>query len=373
MQGSTEHRRRAHRGVLFAFAALGLAFAVSNVCLTHHSLVPALQARADAKPSLRNEGEMPTLDGSTGWLNSAALNRHELRGKVVLISFWTYSCINWRRTLPYLRAWEAKYRDRGLVIVGVHSPEFEFEKDSENVRWAIHAMHIDYPVAMDSNFTIWRAFNNQYWPALYLVDVNGQIRFHQFGEGQYEKGELVIRQLLAESGHPVPDGPPASVQANGIEAPADWNNVASPENYVGFERTEGFSSPGGMRRGQSVDYSSPGSLAVNSWGLFGNWTADRESIRLNHPGGRIVYRFHARDLHLVMGPDARGRTVRFRILLDGKPPGASHGEDIDEQGNGTVSEQRLYQLIRQDTPIRDRQIEIDFLDEGVEAYSFTFG
>ena len=373
MQGLKDYRRRGHRGVFCAFAALAVIFAVSNVSLSRHSLVPALQARGDAKPSLRSEGEMPSLEGSTGWLNSAALNQHELRGRVVLISFWTYSCINWRRTLPYLRVWDARYRDRGLVIVGVHSPEFEFEKDAENVRWAIHAMHIDYPVVADSNFAIWRAFNNQYWPALYFVDAKGHIRYHQFGEGEYEKAELVIRQLLAESGHPVPDRPPLSVQANGIEAPADWNNVASPENYVGYERTEGFSSPGGMRRGEAEDYRSPASLVVNTWALAGNWTTGRQSIRLNRFGGRILYQFHARDLHLVMGPTARTRSVRFRVLLDGKPPGSAHGEDVDERGNGTVSEHRLYQLIRQDTPIRDRQVEIEFLEGGVEAYSFTFG
>ena len=328
---------------------------------------------SSATAHLGTEGELPSLSGATGWLNSPPLTAAGLRGKVVLIDFWTYSCINWRRTLPYVRAWAEKYKDQGLVVIGVHSPEFAFEKDTANVRWATKDMRIDYPIAIDSDHAIWRAFNNEYWPALYFVDAKGRIRHHQFGEGEYEQSESVIRQLLAEAGSGGIGHGAVSVDPVGAEAIADWSDLRSPENYVGYERTENFASPGGEIPEKRHDYAAPAQLKLNHWGLSGDWTVGREAITLNNAGGRIIYQFHARDLHLVMGPAVPGTSVRYRVLIGGEPPGAAHGVDVDDQGNGTVTEPRMYQLIRQPEPIVDRQFEIEFLDSGVEAFSFTFG
>jgi len=316
---------------------------------------------------------LASLRTANGWLNSEPLTAAGLRGKVVLIDFWTYTCINWLRTLPYVRAWAEKYRDRGLVVIGVHSPEFSFEKNIDNVRRAAKDMKVDYPVAVDSEHAIWRAFNNAYWPALYFVDAKGQIRHHQFGEGEYEQSERMIQRLLAEAGVSGIGDELVSVDGRGAEAAADWNSLKSPENYVGYERTENFASPGGAVLDKRRVYAAPARLRLNQWALSGDWTVQKQATVLNQANGRIAYRFHARDLHLVMGPAARGTSVRFRVLIDGKPPGAAHGIDVDDKGNGTVTEQRLYQLIRQPKPIAERQFEIEFLDSGVEAFAFTFG
>jgi thiol-disulfide isomerase/thioredoxin len=292
------------------------------------------------------EGQMPSLEGATGWLNSQPLSASGLRGRVVLIDFWTYTCINWRRTLPYIRAWSEKYKNHGLVVIGVHSPEFTFERNADNVRWAVKAMGIEYPVAIDSDLAVWRAFDNEYWPALYFIDARGRIRHHQFGEGEYDLSETVIQRLLAEAKLSDPDHDVVSVNAHGAEVAADWRSLRSQENYVGYERTEGFASPGGAVRNKSHIYVAPAQLQLNQWALAG---------------------------HLVMGPAARGTSVRFRVLINGQPPLAAHGVDVDEQGKGTVIEQRLYQLIRQSEPIVDQRFEIEFLDPGAEAFSFTFG
>ena len=276
---------------------------------------------------LRIEGEFPSLGGATEWLNSPPLTAAGLRGKVVLIDFWTYSCINWRRSLPYVRAWAEKYRNRGLVVIGVHSPEFEFEKNADNVRWAVNDMRIDYPIAIDSDQAIWRAFRNDYWPALYFIDAQGHIRHHQFGEGEYEKSERIIQQLLAEAGVSGIGHELVSVDAPGAEAAADWGNLRSPESYVGHERTENFVSRDGAILDKPHVYKAPAQLRLNHWALSGDWTIGKQAVVLNKADGRIAYRFHARDLNLILGPSARGASVRFRVLIDGQPPGAAHGVD----------------------------------------------
>jgi thiol-disulfide isomerase/thioredoxin len=331
------------------------------------------QQTAPAAVRLPIEGELPSLRGATSWLNSPPLTAADLRGKVVLVEFWTYSCINWLRTMPYVRAWAQKYKDQGLVVIGVHTPEFGFEKNLENVRWAVKALKVDFPIAVDTDYAVWRAFNNQYWPALYFADGEGNIRHRQFGEGDYEQSETIIQQLLAEAGKGDVSHVPASVDARGIEAAADWASLRSPENYVGYARSENFSSPGGTTQDRAHVYRAPDRLKLNHWALSGDWTIGKQATALNTANGRITYRFHARDLHMVMGPAARGTAVRFRVLVDGQPPGAAHGIDVDEQGYGTVTEPRMYQLIRQPKPIADRHFEIEFLDPGVEAFAFTFG
>jgi thiol-disulfide isomerase/thioredoxin len=317
--------------------------------------------------------EMPSLDSATEWLNSQPLTAADLLGKVVLIDFWTYTCINWLRQLPFVHAWAQEYKDQGLVVIGVHTPEFAFEQNVDSVRQAVKDMRVDYPVAIDNDYAIWRAFDNRYWPALYFVDAQGHIRHHHFGEGEYEQSEMILQQLLEEAGIEGIGHELVSVDARGVEAAADWGSLRSPENYVGYERTENFASPGGAASDKRRTYAVPAQLRLNHWALSGDWTMKKEAAVLNNPNGRMAYRFHARDLHLVMGPAARGTSVRFRVLIDGQPPGAAHGIDVDEQGNGTITEQRLYQLIRQPKPIADRQFEIEFLDSGVEAFAFTFG
>jgi thiol-disulfide isomerase/thioredoxin len=328
---------------------------------------------AEPVPPRSGVEEFPSLAGATGWLNSSALSPADLRGKVVLIDFWTYSCINWRRSLPYVRAWAAKYKDAGLVVVGVHTPEFGFEKDVDNIRWALRDMRVDYPVAIDSDYRIWNAFGNQYWPAIYLIDAKGRIRDRQFGEGEYERSERTIQQLLAEAGSRGVAPGLVQVDGQGAEAPPDFRNLQSPETYVGYARTENFASPGGIVLGTQRRYALPSSLRLNSWALSGTWTVREQAAVVDEPGGRIALRFHARDVHLVMGPKTRGTPVRFRVLIDGAAPVGSHGVDVDDQGNGTASEQRMYQLIRQANPIGDRRFEIEFLDPGIEVFSFTFG
>jgi thiol-disulfide isomerase/thioredoxin len=320
-----------------------------------------------------DQAELASLERANEWLNSPPLTAPALRGKVVLIDFWTYTCINWLRTLPYVRAWDEKYRNKGLVVIGVHAPEFAFEKNINNVRRAVQEMRVGYPVAVDNEHVIWRAFKNQYWPALYFVDAQGRVRHEHFGEGSYEQSEMIIQRLLNEAGAGgIGDGL-VSVDARGLEAAADWGSLKSPENYLGFERTQNFASPGGALLDKPRMYELPARLRLNEWALSGDWTVKKETAALNKANGGIAYRFHARDLHLVMGPAAPGTSVRFRVLIDGRPPGASHGADVDEQGYGTVAEQRLYQLIRQPKPIADRQFQIEFLGPGVEAFAFTFG
>ena len=340
------------------------------------SVVPAdreTQPMRATTSHLKFEGELPPLDGAVEWINSPPLTAGALRGKIVLVDFWTYTCINWRRTLPYLRAWAEKYKDRGVVAIGVHTPEFSFEKERDNVRRETAALEIQYPVAVDSNYVIWRAFRNQYWPALYIVDAQGRIRHHQFGEGGYREIEGTIQQLLTEAGRTdVPHGL-VSLDPEGAEKPADWANVKSPETYLGYEQAESFASPGDAVRDRPHGYTAPAQLALNEWALVGNWTIGPEAAALNAANGRIVYRFHARDVNLIMGPSVRATAVRFRVRIDGEPPGAGHGIDVDAQGNGTVSEPRMYQLIRQPEPIADRVFEIEFVGPGIQAFDFTFG
>lgn len=318
-------------------------------------------------------GELASLSRANEWINSPPLTAAGLKGKVVLIDVWTYTCINWLRTLPYVRAWAAKYEKHGLVVIGVHAPEFPFEHDIENVRRAVKDMNVDYPVAIDNDFSIWRAFDNSYWPALYLIDATGRIRYRHFGEGASDQSERNIQRLLKNAGARGVDSDVVSVMGQGAEADADWSSLRSGENYVGYGRTEGFSSPGRAHVDERHVYLAPERLGLNQWALAGDWTLTQGSTLLNVPNGTIVYAFHARDLHLVMGPAARGTSIPFRVRLDGQPPGAAHGVDVDAQGTGMLSEQRMYQLIRQSTPIVDRRFEIEFLGAGAEAFSFTFG
>jgi thiol-disulfide isomerase/thioredoxin len=354
---------------LLSTAAVGIAaFAVAG------SLFPAVVQRLTSAAAGSPVGrELDSLSRANEWLNTQPLTAEGLRGKVVLVDFWTYTCINWLRTVPYVRAWAEKYRDQGLVVIGVHTPEFPFEHDIDNVSRAVRTMGLAYPVAVDSEYAIWRGFNNHYWPALYFVDAQGRVRHQQFGEGAYEEAEKFIQRLLAEAaavgiGHDL-----VAVEGRGLEAPADWADLKSEENYVGYERTEGFASPGGAAPDQPRVYMPPARLGLNRWALSGDWTVEKGATVLNKADGRIIYQFYARDLHLVMGPTMRGNPVRFRVRIDGKAPGAAHGMDIDEQGMGTAVEQRLYQLVRQPMPVVERQFEIEFLDPGVAAYAFTFG
>jgi cytochrome c biogenesis protein CcdA/thiol-disulfide isomerase/thioredoxin len=327
-------------------------------------------AAADALPV---EGQAPSFAGAVEWLNSPPLTNEGLRGKVVLVDFWTYSCINCLRAIPYVRAWADKYKDQGLVVIGVHAPEFAFEKNVDNVRQAIKDLKIDYPIAIDNDYAIWRAFNNSYWPAHYFIDAAGRIRHHHFGEGEYDQSEKIIQQLLAEAGKANVAQDIVKVSAQGAQAAADMDDVKSPETYVGYTRAENFASPGGAVSDKRQVYAIAPQLQLNQWALAGEWTIGGERAVSNEANGRIAYRFHARDLHLVLGPGADGKPVRFRVTIDGNAPGGDHGADIDDQGNGTVSEQRLYQLVRQGKPDADRQFEIEFLDPGAQAFAFTFG
>ena len=318
------------------------------------------------------EGELPPLRGASGWLNSPPLNTQGLRGKVVLVEFWTFTCINWRRTLPYVRAWAEKYKSQEFVVIGVHTPEFHFEGDQDNVRAATAELGIEYPVAIDTDYAIWRAFGNQYWPAIYLVDAQGHIRYHQFGEANYSETELAIRRLLSEAGHENFPHELVSLNPQGVEAAADWLDLRSPETYTGYALARGLASPGGAAVDRARQYAPPTRLTLNEWALAGNWTIGKEAAVSNSAGGRVVYLFHARDVHLIMAPPAPGKPVRFRVLIDGKPPGGSRGVDVDELGNGTLVRPMMYQLIRA-LPVRDRQFEIEFLDPGAAVFDFTFG
>ena len=319
------------------------------------------------------EGYLPGFDGATGWLNTRPLTAEGLRGKFVLVDFWTYTCINWLRTLAYIRAWAEKYKDRGLVVVGVHTPEFPFEQNVDNVRRAANDLSVWYPIALDPDYAVWRAFRNRYWPAIYIADAQGRIRHHQFGEGGYDECERGIQQLLHEAGADgIPDGL-VSPAPEGLEAQADWTNLRSPETYLGYAQGRNFASRGGAEIGAPSTYEAPEMLMLNQWALAGDWTIESGASVLNAADGRIAFRFHARDAHLVMGPPASDTAVPFRMLLDGEPPGDAHGLDVDEQGHGTVSQQRLYQLVRERGSIADRTLELTFLAAGVEAYVFTFG
>jgi thiol-disulfide isomerase/thioredoxin len=309
---------------------------------------------------------MPSLDGATGWLNSEPLSPAELGGHVVLVNFWTLTCINWLRQEPHVRAWSQAYRDDGLVVIGAHTPEFSFEHEIELVRNATVERGIDYPVAVDNDYAIWRAFENNYWPALYFVDPDGVIRDQHFGEGRYEQSERVIQRLLGVEREPV------SVEGTGVEAEADWEHLRTPETYVGYGRGENFASPGGVGFDERRTYELPAGLSLNHWALVGEWTIGREAAVLGRAGGSIAYRFHARDAHLVLIGGAR-EPIRFRVLLDGEAPHTSHGADVDEEGNGLLRDGRLYQLVRQDDAVRERTLEVTFLEPGAEAYVFTFG
>jgi thiol-disulfide isomerase/thioredoxin len=323
--------------------------------------------------SLPVEGHLPGFDGATGWLNSPPQSAADLDGKVVLVDFWTYTCINWLRTLAYVRAWAERYQDQGLVVVGVHTPEFPFERDVDNVRQAVKDMTIAYPVAIDSDYAIWQAFANRFWPAIYIADAEGRIRHHQFGEGGYAECEMVIQRLLRDSGRDAVPHDLVSVDPTGLEAQADWASLRSPETYLGYEQARGFASAGHAVLDQTHNYVAPDRLNLNHWALTGDWTLERRASVLDRTEGRLLFRFHARDVHLVMGPRPRETSMRFGVLIDGEPPGDSHGLDTDRQGRGTVDQQRLYQLIRQPGSINDRTFEITFLAPGVEAYVFTFG
>jgi cytochrome c biogenesis protein CcdA/thiol-disulfide isomerase/thioredoxin len=337
----------------------------------HLGNATASAAMADGK-ALAVEGPMPPLTGATEWINSPPLTRDQLKGKVVLVDFWTYSCINCLRTLPYVRAWAEKYKAQGLVVIGVHAPEFAFEKDPANVKAAVRNLGITYPVALDNDRAIWRAFANQYWPAHYFIDGQGRIRFHHFGEGGYAESEKVIQRLLAENGNAVGDMSIVKVAASGVGVAASARG-RSPETYIGYARAANFASPGGAVRDAAHDYAIPALGTLNAWALANNWTIGSEHATANAAGTRIAFRFKARDLHLVLGPSANGKAIRFRVAVDGKVPGGNHGGDVKADGSGVVTEQRLYQLVRMAGPISEHIFEIEFFDPGVQAFAFTFG
>ncbi|HET6180709.1 MAG TPA: cytochrome c biogenesis protein DipZ [Candidatus Sulfotelmatobacter sp.] len=324
-------------------------------------------------PALHDEGAFPDIPGGVDWLNSKPLTRNSLRGKVVLIDFWTYSCINCLRSLPYVEAWAAKYKDAGLVVIGVHTPEFAFEKERANVEKAVRDLKVTYPVAIDSEYKIWQAFHNEYWPADYFIDGKGRVRYHYFGEGDYDQSERVIQQLLKENGATGLNGGTVSVSAAGVEAAPGNGNARSPETYIGYHRAEHFASPEPLGKDSRKTYSAPARPSLNQWGLSGSWKVGEESAVLQAEGGKIIFRFHGRDLHLVLGPTKNGKPVRFKVKLDGTAPGDDRGSDTAPDGTGEVREHRLYQLIRQKGDVEDRTFEIEFLDPGVQAFAFTFG
>jgi thiol-disulfide isomerase/thioredoxin len=336
---------------------------------------PAVVTPPAAQPPATTaaDHDMPEFADGATWLNTVPLTRAALRGKVVVVDFWTYSCINCLRAMPFINAWYSRYRDSGLVIIGAHSPEFGFEKDADNVRMAIKKFAIEYPVVLDNDFALWKAYNNRFWPAHYFIDATGRIRDHHYGEGKYAESEHIIRSLLTEAGATNLPPPIDATAGEGVSAAADAANVASRETYLGFARGANFQSPGSFARDAVSDYQLPASLALNEWALAGRWLVSKERAELEAAPGRIAFRFKARDLHLVLGPGPQGAPVRFRVLLDGKPPGSDHGMDIDASGAGSVHEQRLYQLIRQHGVVQEHEFTIEFLDPRIEAYSFTFG
>jgi len=325
-----------------------------------------------AHAAVADEGPMPELAGAVAWLNSAPLSRESLRGKIVLVNFWTYSCINSLRELPYIKSWAAKYKDAGLVVVGVHAPEFGFEKERANVENAVRELKITFAVPIDSDHRIWQAFKNEYWPADYFIDGKGRIRYRHYGEGEYDKSERVIQELLRENGAAVVDAGTVRISADGAEAPPS-DDVRSPETYVGYARTEKFASPGRLARDSARVYSVPARPSLNQWGLGGSWNVGAESAVLEQAPGKIAFRFHSRDLHMVLAPPKNGKPVRFRVKLDGAAPGADRGVDAKADGAGELRQPRMYQLIRQKGGSRERLFEIEFLDPGAQAFSFTFG
>jgi len=318
------------------------------------------------------EGRLPSFDGATGWLNSEPLTPEGLRGRVVLVDFWTYTCVNWLRTLPYVRAWAAKYRDNGLTVIGVHTPEFGFERNIDNVVAQSRTFGVEYPIAVDSDYAVWHAFANHFWPAVYIADTEGRIRHHHFGEGEYTQTEMVIQQLLLDAGHDI-DQDLVAVEPRGLEVAADWRTLQSPETYVGYGQSTGFASEDVAASDEPHVYAARARLSLNHWDLSGNWTVARHAALLNERGGRVAFEFHARDLNLVMGPASRGASIPFRVFLDGQVADGARGSDVESDGRGIVRDQRTYQLIRQSGRIADRLFEIEFLDAGVEAYCFTFG
>ena len=328
---------------------------------------------ADTQPALDDEGPFPDLSGAVAWLNSPPLSSKSLKGKVVLIDFWTYSCINCLRALPYVEGWAEKYKDAGLVVIGVHTPEFAFEKERNNVEKAVRDLKVSYPVAIDSDYRIWKAFNNEYWPAHYFIDGKGRIRYHHFGEGDYDESAQVIRELLKQNGAQLAASEAISASGAGAEAAPDTANQRSPETYVGYHRAEHFASTEAIAQDSKRVYTPQPRLSLNQWALGGSWKVGEESAVLQTAPGKIIFRFHARDLHLVLGTTKDGRPARFTVKLDGTAPGDDHGVDTDNNGAGTVQGHRLYQLIRQKGPVEDRTFEIEFLDPGVQAFAFTFG
>ena len=360
--------------LLTKFSFVNTAKAEERLIDRLHTAQPTVMtASAATQPPLDDEGPFPDLGGAVGWINSAPLNAKSLRGKVVLIDFWTYSCINCLRALPYVEGWAEKYKDAGLVVIGVHTPEFAFEKERSNVEKAVRDLKVTYPVAIDSNYAIWRAFNNQYWPAHYFIDGKGRIRHHHFGEGEYDESERVIQELLKENGAQVAASNTITVSGSGAEAAPDGANRRSPETYIGYRRAEHFASAESIAQDSRRNYTPQPRLSLNQWALGGNWNVGEESAVLQSSPGKIVFRFHARDLHLVLGTTKDGKPVRFAVKLDGTAPGDDHGSDTDGNGAGTVKDHRLYQLIRQKGPVEDRTFEIEFLDPGVQAFAFTFG
>lgn len=344
----------------------------SSELASNNAMIDVADNNRPFRSDLPVEGQAPSLDGAVEWLNSQPLTTEQLRGKVVLVDFWTYSCINCIRTIPYVKAWAEKYADQGLVVIGVHAPEFAFEKKVDNVNKAIADFKIGYPVAIDNDYSIWRAFKNSYWPAGYLIDAKGQIRYHHFGEGNYARTEKAIQDLLREAGSQTTASSPVAPDAKGVEASPDLSNIRSGETYLGYEQAANFASPEGLQADAAQNYSIS-EPDINGWGLSGTWIVGRDQATLDQPGGGITYRFSARDLHLVLGPGGDGKPIRFQVKVDGKAPGADHGSDIDADGNGTVTATRLYQLVRQSGAVSARNFEIRFLDSGVQAYAFTFG
>ncbi|MGO7583818.1 cytochrome c biogenesis protein DipZ [Rhizobium ruizarguesonis] len=344
----------------------------SSEVASNNAMIDVADNDRPFRSDLPVEGSAPSLDGAVEWLNSQPLTTEQLRGKVVLVDFWTYSCINCIRTIPYVKAWAEKYADQGLVVIGVHTPEFAFEKKIDNVKKAVGDFKIGYPVAIDNDYSIWRAFENSYWPAGYLIDAKGQIRYHHFGEGNYGRTEKAIQDLLHEAGSQTTASVPVAPDAKGVEAGPDLRNIRSGETYLGYEQAANFASPEGLQADTARNYTiaEPG---LNGWGLSGTWIVGRDQATLDQPGGGITYRFSARDLHLVLGPGAGDKPIRFQVKIDGKAPGPDHGSDIDADGNGTVTATRLYQLIRQSGTVVAHNFEIRFLDPGVQAYAFTFG
>jgi thiol-disulfide isomerase/thioredoxin len=319
------------------------------------------------------EGRLAPFEGATGWLNSEPLTPEGLRGRVVLVDFWTYTCINWLRTLPYLRAWDAKYRDVGLKVIGVHTPEFDFERNIDNIVAQSRTFSVEYPIAIDSDYAVWRAFANHFWPAVYIADAQGHIRHHHFGEGEYAQSEMVIQQLLLDAGAQDLDQGLVDVEPRGLEVAADWRTLQSPETYAGYGQSTGFASGDVAAFDEPHVYTAAAPLPLNSWDLSGRWTVARHAAVLNEPGGRVAFQFHARDLNLVMGPASSAAAIPFRVFLDGQVADEALGSDVESDGRGVVRDQRTYQLIRQPGPIAERRFEIEFLDAGVEAYCFTFG